>query len=58
MAGLVIEALGRTASVGDAVEINGVRLRVEKLDRFRIATLSLFFPTGKVAESGPFWQAD
>jgi len=41
MAGLVINALGRTASVGDEVEINGLRLRVEKMDRFRIARLAL-----------------
>jgi CBS domain containing-hemolysin-like protein len=44
MAGLVMNALGRTASVGDEVEVNGLRLRVEKVDRFRISTLSLFFP--------------
>ncbi len=41
MAGLVINALGRTAAVGDEVEINGLRLRVEKMDRFRIARLVL-----------------
>jgi len=58
MAGLVINALGRTASIGDEVDINGVRLRVEKVDRFRIATLSLFFPTGKTAETLPFRQVD
>ena len=51
MAGLVINALGRTASVGDEVEINGVRLRVEHVDRFRISTLSLILPTGKAAET-------
>jgi CBS domain containing-hemolysin-like protein len=44
MAGLVINALGRTATVGDEVEINGLRLRVENMDRFRISTLSLFLP--------------
>jgi CBS domain containing-hemolysin-like protein len=44
MAGLVINALGRTASVGDEVEINGIRLVVENVDRFRISTLSLFLP--------------
>jgi CBS domain containing-hemolysin-like protein len=42
MAGLVINALGRTAAVGDEVEINGQRLRVESVDRLRISTLSLF----------------
>jgi CBS domain containing-hemolysin-like protein len=44
MAGLVINALGRTAAAGDEVEINGLRLRVEHVDRFRISTLSLFLP--------------
>ena len=44
MAGLVVNALGRIASVGDEVEINGLRIRVEKVDRLRIATLSLSQP--------------
>jgi len=51
MAGLVLHALGRTASVGDEVEIHGLRLRVEKVDRFRIATLSLFLPADKEAKT-------
>jgi CBS domain containing-hemolysin-like protein len=51
MAGLVINALGRTASVGDEVEINGLRLRVEGVDRFRISTLSLFLPADRQANS-------
>ena len=51
MAGLVLNALGRTASVGDEVEINGVHLRVEAVDRFRISTLSLFLPPGRKPES-------
>jgi len=51
MAGLVLHALDRTAAVGDEVEINGLRIRVEKVDRFRIATLSLFFPAGKADET-------
>jgi putative hemolysin len=51
MAGLVLNALGRLASVGDEVEINGFRIRVEKVDRHRIATLSLSFPADKVAET-------
>jgi putative hemolysin len=45
MAGLVLNALGKLAAVGDEVEINGLRIRVEKIDRFRITTLGLFFPT-------------
>ena len=51
MAGLVINALGRTAAIGDEVEINGFRLRVEKVDRFRISILSLFLPAEKNAGS-------
>jgi putative hemolysin len=51
MGGLVINALGRTASVGDEVEINRFRLRVDKVDRFRISKLSLFFPAPSGAET-------
>jgi putative hemolysin len=51
MAGLVLNALGRIAAVGDEVEINGLRLRVEQVDRFRIATLSLFIPADKATET-------
>ncbi|HEU0297455.1 MAG TPA: hemolysin family protein [Anaerolineales bacterium] len=50
MAGLVLDALGRTATVGDEVEINGLRIRVEKVDRFRIITLGLFLPAGQSPE--------
>jgi putative hemolysin len=56
MAGLVLDALDRTAVVGDEVEINGLRIRVEKVDRFRIATLGLFFPAGKSDETIPSVQ--
>ena len=58
MAGLVLHALGRTASIGDEVQINRLRLRVEKVDRFRIETLSLFLPAGKADETLPSGQAD
>jgi len=44
MAGLVLDVLDRTAAVGDEVEIHGLRIRVEKVDRFRITRLGLFFP--------------
>jgi len=44
MAGLVLNALEHIAIVGDEVEINGVRLRVEAVDRFRITSLGLFLP--------------
>jgi CBS domain containing-hemolysin-like protein len=53
MAGLVLNALGRIASVGDEVEINGFHIRVEKVDRLRIDTLILSFPAGKTAETLP-----
>ena len=58
LAGLVLHALGRTAAVGDEVEINGVPIRVAKVDRFRFATLSLFFPASKADETLPSGQAD
>ena len=51
MAGLVINALGRTAAIGDEVEINGLRLRVENMDGFRISRLTLFLPANGQAES-------
>lgn len=51
MAGLVINSLGRIASVGDEVEINHIRIRVERVNRFRIATLCLFFPAGNPDET-------
>jgi CBS domain containing-hemolysin-like protein len=47
MAGLVINALGRTAAVVEELEIHGLRLRVENVDRFRISSLSLFLPQDK-----------
>ena len=52
MAGLVINALGRTAAVGDEVEIHDIRLRVDSVDRFRISTLSLFIPPQKTTQNG------
>jgi CBS domain containing-hemolysin-like protein len=42
IAGFVLGRLGRMARVGDAVETDGVRLKVEALDGLRIARLSLF----------------
>jgi putative hemolysin len=41
VAGFVIERLGRLAQVGDAIEIDGVTLRVSALDRRRIAELTV-----------------
>jgi len=48
MAGLVLNELGRIASVADEVEINGFHIRVEKVDRLRIATLILTLPAEQV----------
>jgi CBS domain containing-hemolysin-like protein len=42
IAGFVLGRLGRMARVGDTVEVDGVRLKVEALDGLRIARLSLF----------------
>jgi putative hemolysin len=42
IAGYVLGRLGRMARVGDAIESDGVRLKVEALDGLRIARLSLF----------------
>jgi putative hemolysin len=41
IAGFVLGRLGRMAKVGDTVESDGVRLKVEALDGLRIARLSL-----------------
>lgn len=41
MAGLVLSCLGRVAVVGDEVEVNGVKLRVEAIERLKITRLSL-----------------
>lgn len=51
MAGLLLQELGRIASVGDEVEINQIRMRVDNIDRFRITKLSLFPPAGSPNET-------
>jgi CBS domain containing-hemolysin-like protein len=56
MAGLVINALGRVAATGDEVEIHGIRLRVEQVDRLRISTISLWPPPDKADADGPLPQ--
>lgn len=58
MAGLVLNALGRIAAVGDEVEINNLRLRVEQVDRLRITVLSLFLPEDKATEESNSDQSD
>jgi CBS domain containing-hemolysin-like protein len=47
IAGFVLGKLGRIPRVGDMVEVESVRLRVESMDRLRIARLSLTFPEQK-----------
>jgi CBS domain containing-hemolysin-like protein len=42
IAGFVLGRLGRMARVGDTVEANGVRLKVEALDGLRISRLSVY----------------
>jgi putative hemolysin len=58
MAGLVLHALGRTAAIGDEVQIHGLRIRVDKVDRLRIDTLSMFPSVGKKDGTPPSGQAD
>jgi CBS domain containing-hemolysin-like protein len=57
MAGLVLSSLGRVAAVGDEVEINGVRLHVEAIERLKITRLSLLLTakneSGRAAEKTP-----
>ena len=48
IAGFVLGRLGRLANVGDAVEADGVKLKVEALDGKRIARVSLI--QGKIEE--------
>jgi len=49
IAGYVLGRLGRVAKVGDSLEVDGLRLKVEALDGLRIARLSLF----RKPEPGP-----
>jgi putative hemolysin len=44
MAGLVFDALGRRPAPQDAVEIDGLRLRVEEVDGARITRLHVRVP--------------
>lgn len=44
IAGLVLGSLGRVAAVGDEVVVNGVKLRVEAIDRLKITQVSLLLP--------------
>jgi CBS domain containing-hemolysin-like protein len=52
IAGFVLGRLGRMARVGDVVEADGVRLKVEALDGLRIARLSLFHIKPAASENG------
>jgi putative hemolysin len=44
VAGFILGQLGRLAQLGDTVVVDGVRLRVEAMDGFRIARVSLDIP--------------
>ncbi len=50
VAGLVLTELGRPAKVGDEVELNGVKIRVEAVERIRITRVSLLLPQAENAE--------
>lgn len=56
IAGFVLGRLGRMAKVGDVVEADGLRLRVEALDGLRIARVLLSFP--KTATDAPPPEAE
>ena len=44
LAGLVFDALGRRPATGDAVEIDGTRIEVERVDGLRITRLLVALP--------------
>jgi putative hemolysin len=44
LGGLTFDALGRRPETGDEVDVDGVRLRVEKLDGHRVARVHLTLP--------------
>ncbi|MBI4505951.1 MAG: HlyC/CorC family transporter [Chloroflexi bacterium] len=50
--GLVVRHLGRMADVGDEVQLDGLRLRVEELDGRRVARVRLWPPAAAPAEPG------
>jgi putative hemolysin len=45
LAGLVFDALGRRPEPGDEVEVDGVRIRVERVDALRITRLVVTLPS-------------
>ena len=49
-AGLVLSELGRPAVVGDEISVNGALIRVEAVERLRIAELRLTLPAREPAE--------
>jgi len=51
VAGLVLTELGRPAKVGDEVELNGVKIRVEAVERIRITRVSLLLPASENSEN-------
>jgi len=53
IAGYVLGKLGRMPRVGDVVEGDGVRVKVESMDGLRIARLSLTFLQPPSSASNP-----
>lgn len=53
LGGLVFSMLGRVPVQGDVVEVDGVRLRVQRVDGRRITRVRLTMPVGVPAEGSP-----
>jgi magnesium and cobalt exporter, CNNM family len=51
LGGLIMEALGRVAHPGDVVEVNGVRIEVEEMTRYRIESVLLTPPPPAAEEA-------
>lgn len=49
VAGLILQALGRTAQPGDQVEVQGVGFEVATIERLAIATVIVTLPTGETS---------
>jgi CBS domain containing-hemolysin-like protein len=50
--GYVLGRLGRRAKVGDTIDLDGRKLRVEALDGMRVAKVWLSKPTKKLSTTG------
>ena len=52
LGGLVFSMLGRVPVQGDIVEVDGVRMRVQRVDGRRVARVRLTLPTGESVKRG------